>query len=57
MPDAAAAELFDVGGPTEPTTIANLASAGLTFPTSFPYLLDPWDGLDNPSMQNIPVAG
>ncbi len=56
-PDAAAAELFDVGGPTEPTTIAELASAGLTFPTSFPYLLDPWDGLDNPSTQNIPVAG
>ena len=57
-PDAAAAELFDVGGPaTEPTTIAGLASAGLSFPTSFPYLADPWDGYDNPSKQNIPVAG
>ena len=56
--DAAAAALFDVGGPaTEPTTIADLASAGLSFPTSFPYLADPWDGLDNPSTQNIPVAG
>lgn len=57
-PDAAAAALFDVGGPaTEPTTIADLASAGLSFPASFPYLADPWDGLDNPSKQNIPVAG
>ena len=57
-PDAAAAALFDVGGPaTEPTTIADLASAGLSFPSSFPYLADPWDGLDNPSKQNIPVAG
>jgi hypothetical protein len=56
--DAAAAALFDVGGPaTEPTTIVDLASAGLSFPTSFPYLADPWDGLDNPSNQNIPVAG
>ena len=58
IPDAAAAALFDVGGPaTEPTTIADLASAGLSFPSSFPYLADPWDGLDNPSKQNIPVAG
>ena len=55
--DAAAAALFDVGGPTEPTTIVDLASAGLSFPPSFPYLADPWDGLDNPSTQNIPVAG
>ena len=56
--DAAAAALFDVGGPaTEPTTIVDLASAGLSFPTSFPYLADPWDGYDNPSNQNIPVAG
>jgi hypothetical protein len=55
-PDVNAVKLFDVGA-TEPTSIANLASAGLTFPTSFPYLLDPWDGLDNPSTQNIPVAG
>ena len=57
-PDAAASALFAVGGPaTEPTTIADLASAGLSFPSSFPYLADPWDGLDNPSKQNIPVAG
>jgi hypothetical protein len=57
-PDAAASALFSVGGPaTEPTTIADLASAGLSFPASFPYLADPWDGLDNPSKQNIPVAG
>jgi Domain of unknown function (DUF4331) len=57
-PDAAAAELFTVGGPaTEPTTIADLTSAGLSFPSSFPYLADPWDGYDNPSKQNIPVPG
>jgi hypothetical protein len=55
-PDAAAALLFDVGG-TEPTTVAGLASAGLSYPSSFPYLSDPWDGYDNPSMQNIPIAG
>ena len=57
-PDGAAGLLFDVGGPaTEPTTIASLASAGLSYPTSFPYLSDPWDGYDNPSVQNLPVAG
>lgn len=56
-PDAAAAELYAVGGPaTEPTTVADLASAGLSFPSSFPYLSDPWNGYDNPSKQNIPVA-
>ena len=47
-----------MGGPaTEPTTIADLTSAGLSFPSSFPYLADPWDGYDNPSRQNIPVPG
>ncbi len=59
-PDANAGALFDVGGPgTEPTTIANLVSAGLDFnyPGSFPYLSDPWDGYDNPSVQNIAVRG
>ncbi len=55
-PDAAAALLFDVGS-TEPTTVASLSAAGLSYPSSFPYLSDPWDGYDNPSMQNIPVAG
>ena len=57
-PDAEAGALFVVGGPgTEPTTVADLASAGLSFPGSFPYLSDPWDGFDNPSTQNTPVAG
>jgi len=53
-----AGSLFDVGG-TEPTTIADLASAGLDFnyPGSFPYLSDPWDGYDNPSVQNMAVRG
>jgi hypothetical protein len=59
-PDAngVAGSLFDVGS-TEPTTIANLTSAGLDFnyPGSFPYLSDPWDGYDNPSVQNVAVRG
>ncbi len=56
--DTNAGALFDVGGPSaEPTTVADLASAGLSYPDSFPYLADPWDGFDNPSAQNIPVAG
>jgi hypothetical protein len=57
-PDANAGALFDVGA-TEPTTIANLVSAGLDFdyPGSFPYLSDPWDGYDNPSVQNMAVRG
>jgi hypothetical protein len=57
-PDANAGALFDVGG-AQPTTIANLASAGLDFsyPGSFPYLSDPWDGYDNPSVQNMAVRG
>ena len=54
--DGAAALLFDVGA-SEPTSIASLASAGLSYPSSFPYLSDPWDGYDNPSVQNLPVAG
>ena len=57
-PDAAAAALYDVGGPTtEPTTVASLSAFGLTYPTSFPYLSDPWDGLTNPATQPIGVAG
>ena len=57
-PDGAAGLLFDVGGPgAEPTTVAALAGAGLSYPSSFPYLSDPWDGYDNPSVQNMPVAG
>jgi hypothetical protein len=55
-PDGAAGLLFDVGS-TEPTTVASLSSAGLSYPSSFPYLGDPWDGYDNPSLQNIAVAG
>jgi hypothetical protein len=53
-----AGALFDVGG-AQPTTIADLASAGLSFnfPGSFPYLNDPWDGYDNPSVQNMAVRG
>ena len=36
-----------------------LAGAGLSFnyPGSFPYLSDPWDGYDNPSVQNMAVRG
>ena len=60
-PDGAAALLYDVGGPSptpgEPTTVADLSAFGLTYGTSFPYLSDPWDGYDNPSVQNMPVAG
>jgi hypothetical protein len=57
-PDAAAGELFDVGGPvTEPSTVASLSAFGLSYGSSFPYLSDPWDGLDNPATQPIGVAG
>jgi hypothetical protein len=57
-PDAAAAALFDVGGPSsEPTTVAGLSAFGLTYPNSFPYLSDPWDGKDNPATQPLGVAG
>jgi len=60
-PDGAAALLYDVGGPSptpgEPTTVAKLSAFGLTYAASFPYLSDPWDGYDNPSTQNMPVAG
>jgi len=34
-----------------------LSAFGLTYRDSFPYLGDPWDGYDNPSTQNLPVAG
>ncbi len=57
-PDGAAAALFDVGGPlAEPKKVADLKAFGLDFPTSFPYLPDPWDGLNNPASQLQPVAG
>jgi Domain of unknown function (DUF4331) len=57
-PDAPAAALFDVGGPSsEPTSVASLSAFGLTYPTSFPYLSDPWDGKDNPATQPLGVAG
>jgi hypothetical protein len=57
-PDAAAGALYDVGGPSsEPGTVASLSAFGLSYRDSFPYLADPWDGFDNPSRQNIPVAG
>ena len=57
-PDAAAALLYDVGGPaSEPTSVASLSAFGLTYPTTFPYLADPWDGRDNPSAQPLGVAG
>jgi hypothetical protein len=55
-PDAPAGELFDVGS-TEPTTVASLSAFGLSYPTSFPYLADPWDGLNNPAVQPAGVAG
>jgi hypothetical protein len=55
-PDAAAGLLFDVGG-SEPTTVASLSAFGLTYGNSFPYLSDPWDGYDDPALQNLPVAG
>ncbi|MGA3216438.1 MAG: DUF4331 domain-containing protein [Acidimicrobiales bacterium] len=58
-PDAAAGALYDVGGPpaTEPTSVASLTAFGLSYRESFPYLADPWDGYDNPSRQNLPIAG
>jgi hypothetical protein len=57
-PDGAAGLLFDVDGLTsEPATLADLSSAGLGYGSTFPYLADPWDGYDIPSVQNIPVAG
>ncbi|MGO9582691.1 MAG: DUF4331 domain-containing protein [Acidimicrobiales bacterium] len=56
-PDGAAGLLYDVGGTTsEPSTVASLLAFGLSYPDSFPYLADPWDGYDNPSKQNVPVA-
>ena len=55
-PDGAAGALFDVGS-TEPTTVASLSTFGLSYPTSFPYLADPWDGRDNPATQPLGVAG
>jgi hypothetical protein len=56
--DAPAGALYDVGGPTtEPTTVASLSAFGLSYPTSFPYLADPWDGKDNPATQPIGVPG
>ncbi len=56
--DAAAGALYDVGGPTaEPVSVSSLSAFGLTFPSTFPYLSDPWDGLDNPTTQLQGVAG
>ncbi len=55
-PDAAAGLLFDVGA-SEPTSVASLAAFGLSYRGAFPYLADPWDGFQNPSTQNLPVAG
>jgi hypothetical protein len=55
-PDGPAGALFDVGA-SEPTSVAGLAASGLSYGSSFPYLSDPWDGYDNPSVQNLPVAG
>jgi len=34
-----------------------LSAFGLTYRDFFPYLGDAWDGYDNPSTQNLPVAG
>ena len=57
-PDGAAGQLYDVGGPSaEPATVASLSGFGLSYGDSFPYLADPWDGFDNPSHQNMPLAG
>ena len=57
-PDAAAGALYDVGGTaSEPASVASLSAFGLTYLNSFPYLGDPFDGFDNPSAQNLPVAG
>jgi hypothetical protein len=55
-PDAAAGALFDVGA-TEPMTVASLSAFGLQYPSSFPYLADPWDGFDNPATQVRAMAG
>jgi len=57
-PDAAAGALYDVGGTaSEPASVASLSAFGLKYLDSFPYLGDPWDGYDNPSVQSLPVAG
>jgi hypothetical protein len=57
-PDGAAGLLYDVGGPTaEPKSVTDLQAFGLTFPTSFPYLADPWDGYDNPATTVTAMAG
>lgn len=57
-PDAAAGALYDVGGTaSEPANPASLSAFGLSYRDSFPYLGNPWDGYDNPSAQNLPVAG
>ena len=37
--------------------MASLSAFGLIYEHVFPYLSNPWDGFDNPSKQNIPVAG
>ena len=55
-PDAPADALFDVGA-SETTSVASLSAFGLSYEHVFPYLSNPWDGFDNPSKQNIPVAG
>ena len=56
-PDGAAGLLYDVGGTaSEPSTVASLSAFGLSYRDAFPYLADPWDGFDNPSKQNIPLA-
>ena len=57
-PDGAAGQLYDVGGPSaEPASVASLSAFGLSYGDSFPYLADPWDGFDNPSHQNVALAG
>ena len=43
--------------PPEPTTVASLPAFGLSYRRFVPVPGDPWDGFDNPSTQNIPVAG
>ena len=56
-PDAAAAELFDVGGPPQSRRPSRSWPAPGSPSPLVPLPPRPRDGNDNPSTQNIPVAG
>ena len=56
-PDAAAGASTTSAAPLGAGNGGGLTAFGLSYRDSFPYLADPWDGFDNPSAQNMPVAG